>query len=232
MTIESTKPAKYQFGEFSFATKADVKKHCSETAKRYGNGGRVLPGTKDYAFLADLVDRHPSAAGKIGCGVERFESYLVPPYNNSLGFRIVRTDGSVIDFSWNICLDGKNAWTSFVKAARSAINDQILEYKRMAFEAGPVKCAISGVDLSPNDCHIDHVYPQTFSALIDGYVRTVLQGDWQNIQLVDGPFGIPKVFANKADGDRFADYHRQWARLQTLAPDVNMKIGNRDPKAQ
>jgi hypothetical protein len=58
----------------------------------------------DHAFLMQLLMKHPSAAAKIGAGVEHFT--VESAKGGTKCFYINRVDGSRDDFSFGKCLRG------------------------------------------------------------------------------------------------------------------------------
>ena len=89
-----------------FLKHGDARQFFSDMLQRYSLGDRVSDA--DAADLNALMDRHDEAAEKRGDGISHF---LVlnspPPYTNERCFWIVRTDASIIDISYQHCLDKK-----------------------------------------------------------------------------------------------------------------------------
>eukprot|EP00271_Cylindrocystis_brebissonii_P006635 TRINITY_DN19402_c0_g1_i2.p1 TRINITY_DN19402_c0_g1~~TRINITY_DN19402_c0_g1_i2.p1 ORF type:complete len:1241 (-),score=314.25 TRINITY_DN19402_c0_g1_i2:630-4352(-) len=73
------------------------------------HGGRYERGAeldeKDFQGMLELLDSHPKAEGKKGCGVKAIKmDETVREDGESVCFFVIRTDGSVEDFSYRKCL--------------------------------------------------------------------------------------------------------------------------------
>jgi len=75
------------------------------------------------SFPYAIFDRHPHREEKTGCGLRHIDLRLTE-YGNR-GFYAVRTDGTDIDFSWQVALDFAPSGPTLAAAAREAIRSQI-----------------------------------------------------------------------------------------------------------
>src|SRR5690349_19967861 len=82
-------------GQFQFATKKDAREFVSGMLDRYVDGERVDEG--DELFLRELLDLHPEATAKIGCGVSHFTRES--DGRGGRCFWLWRTDGTHSDWS-------------------------------------------------------------------------------------------------------------------------------------
>jgi hypothetical protein len=78
----------------------------SDMLHRYEPGDRVSDA--DAKLLAELLQRHPSAASKIGAGIDHFE--VQEADYESQCFRVVRTDGTWERFSYQPCVAPHRKW--------------------------------------------------------------------------------------------------------------------------
>ncbi len=97
-------------------------------------------------------------------------------YQNTFCFYVVRDDGSFTDISWRECLDAKNekALCQHLvrKALRSAVVYQILDFKSYIFSSGlEIRCPYTNEVLTRENCHIDHVAPRTFEAIVQEFLN-------------------------------------------------------------
>lgn len=114
----------------------------------------------DHEDLCALLERYDevisTGPSKIGSGIHHFETRE----NNShggitVGFWVIRTDGSDTDFSFIVAVDGhpRNPDADFVEACREAVYEGITAAKREFFqrnadESGRVICAVTGDRIS------------------------------------------------------------------------------------
>lgn len=90
----------------TFGSQKAAKEHFSAMLHRYAPGERVCED--DAAELAELLKRHPSAASKIGVGIDHFE--VQEADYESQCFRAVRTDGTWEKFSYHPCVAPDQKW--------------------------------------------------------------------------------------------------------------------------
>lgn len=92
-----------QIGRLSFARQKDAIAFFRDMLNRYELGQSV--SADDLGDLMSLLERHEHKALKIGSGVDRIEVRF-DGYKNRC-FWIVRTDETVVDFSFVRCVTGK-----------------------------------------------------------------------------------------------------------------------------
>jgi hypothetical protein len=177
---------------------------------------------KHEAFFRLLLQRHPAVTEKIGCGVDHFE--IRPNQFRSPAFWIVRVDGTETDFSFNVCINGKGHSRRAVvhNAFRSAVVDQISEFKLSILRAGGARCALTGEPLD-GSCHADHVIP--FKALADTFIASV--GGLDAIPIVPSADGV--MVHHVADGEvkeRWRAFHKERAVLVTVEANLRRRRGD------
>jgi len=117
--------------------------------------GHTLSGP-DAAFMLDLLDLHPEADDKVGCGVE---SIQVEQNYGSRGFWLTRRDGSRTDFSFLACIRPPTTADNARAAFRSEIREQVHRYRDEQFNGDVVRCDVTGVPVTRGEAHIDHATP-------------------------------------------------------------------------
>lgn len=149
---------------------SDLIKETREILNQYHIGETV--SLEDEKFLRDLLNSHPHAQQKIGPGILYFTVEMDSLWKRSKHFSIVRIDGTSTDFSYLKCITRpKNNLSVFCQAARSAISDQITDWKRSQWLANTeVSCSICGKQLEFRSCHVDH-YPLRFNKLIQNFIQ-------------------------------------------------------------
>lgn len=128
---------------------------------------KIEPPEFDYIY--SILESHPESKQKIGCGVKNIWIKKTIYKNN--GFFIERTDGTSTDFSYYRCLYGNNRKLNIQSAFRSAIRQQIYDFKINAFKNNPILfCPITEKEVSLKNCHVDHEEP-TFKELLENFVE-------------------------------------------------------------
>jgi hypothetical protein len=180
--------------------------------------GTVLSG-RDRQIAGAVLAMHPSARDKIGPGITDIV-IRAGLQARAREFHVIRVDGSEVDFSYLRALAPRTAASDradVLAALRQEIAAQIVEFKRSQLERHPI-CAVSGVPLTPDAAHVDHIPPWTFA---------VLAGAW----LEQRP--LPKLESVGNRGRRLADrgqasdwqrFHRWAARLRLIHHDINAAI--------
>lgn len=87
----------------SFQTQKDAQEYIQGILYRYPLKTPIPE--PDHSFLCALVSLHPSAAEKIGTGIDHFT--VEKALGGTVCFYVTRTDGSRSDFSFGKCLRGK-----------------------------------------------------------------------------------------------------------------------------
>jgi len=205
-----------------------TKKVLVETIRNIANS--TTPNTPlvadDEQFVRWVLSHHYEIEEKSGAGIAHIEVRMNRAATGvTRGFWIVRTDGSAIDISWVVAVNGKSsAKSNAVAAARYEVTAQRDAFRDDALAAG-APCEICGESLTRANCHVDHVHPMTFDALFacflfehcGGAVETCEpDGDSTSLQFKD------RVLAQK-----WRDYHQTHAVLRLIHAHENLSIGNR-----
>lgn len=192
--------------------------------------GEALP-SQDFAFVLDLLLRHPRANEKIGCGVRDIRVETNRTWRAQRYFRLCRVDGTSTDFSFLKCIRRHSATSDFKSACRAAIREQILAFKSAFFRehrdgCDTVRCAISGAEVGFYDAHVDHEPPWTFDAIVASFIPEhglVLS----QVRFLRDSFGVQ--FADPTLKEAFGAFHRQRAQLRVVSAHANLtqKRGSR-----
>jgi hypothetical protein len=140
----------------------------------------VSQGSADYGFLFALLRAHPRAESKIGAGVVHF--YVrCKAHNEFPSFHILRTDGSVDDFSFSKCVDAlgrsreevkqREVRQNLVAAYRGSIWKSVYtfrdEHLQKAISLGGFCCPLCGKRTFSELLEVDHVVP--FSTVVNQF---------------------------------------------------------------
>lgn len=197
-----------------FASKDAVRKECQ----------RILHETPIHAaldghddnFMRALLLRHPSAETKIGAGVSAIYVRKNPIYGDN-AFWLVRTDGTETDFSYRECLRPRSEAEKVRAALRYSVRDQILDFRTEIFAGREaILCPITGAVMTINDCHIDHVEPDTFERLADMFISH--EGGIAAFKLRDGSDNeIGRRLSDDNLEVRWRLFHQTHARLRAIS---------------
>jgi hypothetical protein len=205
----------------SFRTKKAAKEFFRDVRDRYEDGERVT--LEDDRYLRDLIAIHPEAEMKIGCGISHFSVDTDSQFGTTRHFVIHRCDGSSTDVSFLSAIDGRNARRDRLEALRRGVDEQILDFRSLAFSSGEtVICPLRGVTITESSYHIDHEPPQTFLCLVDRWCAT------EALTLMDLEITPPadNQIVTEMTNDKqlrsWQEFHRRHAKLRLLSPLGNL----------
>lgn len=180
----------------------------------------------DFRFVRALLDRHPSAARKIGAGVRGIKVLINPKWNTSRAFWLYRVDGTDTDFSYVECITPTPKSKKFVCACREAVERSIIEFKKAHFNArgGKDVCPVFGEPLSFMGSHVDHKAPKTFEWLVAEFIR--LRGiDVSSVELAGEEDGSCRDrFADPVLSEDFRAWHDANADLWVVSARANLGV--------
>ncbi len=210
----------FSIGNIVFKTKATAKKHIQKIL-RSALLGQPLP-PDEFTLIRDLLQRHPEASKKIGCGLLHITTATA--CYGTIHFLAVRVDGSSTDFSYASCLDRKvpTVRESMFDACRDAVNNHIKAFKRGKFETGTCICAISGVALAMDEAHVDHFQPQ-FHVIVENFFKEHPQYNIDDPTLITVPADnqTRTQLTNPTMKAEFIAYHERVAELRIIKQELN-----------
>lgn len=207
-------------GDKTFPTRKDAEAHFRSIRDKYADDVRI--DEADYAQLMDLLSLHPDAEMKLGVGVDYFTVGRDDHYGTTRCFYIHRHDGSRTDVSFKECISPRGDDANRRKALRSAIKEQIFEFRDRELQKTEVRCPFTDEILSRDNCHVDHEYPNTLSALIEAWLVS------EGLQLKDitiEPTLDNQFVAFMTDQrqiESWQAYHKTHAKLRLLTPRGNL----------
>lgn len=170
-------------------------------------------------YLRNLIQLHPEAEQKIGCGIHHF--VVRPNEYKGRTFWIVRIDGSETDFSFTRCISDVKPMTDFAKACRTAVTQEILDFKNMTFDICEfVVCPISGERITRDSCHVDHTLPTTFKWIVDEFAKTLSDHISEVEETKDGE--VVTRFRDEHVAEAFRAFHRKHAKLRVVSIRSNL----------
>ncbi len=211
-------------GHCRFSTKTEARAYVSDMLDRYVDGQRV--DRADERFLRDLLDLHPEAVAKVGCGVSHFTREADD--RGGRCFWLWRNDGSRTDWSTAKALKLTGPMNDLHNALRCEVEAQRNAFLRSQFAGDAVQaCAITGEPLTPDTAHVDHHDP-TFGRIVRDFLEREGLGTRLPLpELTDA--GTRRYLADEALAARWQEHHRQHAvlRLTTAQANLRRKRGSR-----
>ena len=193
----------------SYPHKPAVKAECRRILAKTSPGAYTTTHT-ETAFLLELFASHTEWEEKSG----RRVTSMISGQNNRC-FAIQRDDGTIVDISFNhavSCLGMETppdtTLTDFKMAARTVIKTQIRAFRE----------TIGAIDATKTQ--IDHVHPMTFDRLLWMFCWEATVNPYKTATTRNGTI---TDFADQAIADRWAKYHKAYARLRAITPEENQK---------
>ena len=203
----------YILGREAYRTKQDVTRRCREILASTDLG--VMVGDDDAGFLLDLFRHHTEWPDKQGVGIAG-----ITAQNTEMGTRcfcLIRRDGSCVDISFLHAIKHLPSARS-----RDLLPQSLLDFKNAARQA--IKDQVDAIRCG-QDAHVDHVYPQTFDALLFDFCAS--SGvDPSRVPVVELDGCVPFI-ADDAIRTAWAAYHRTNAMLRVIGKAENMSAPKR-----
>lgn len=169
----------------------------------------------DMPFVISVLMKHYDWPAKVGRGIASIE---VRNNGGNRGFWIVRTDGSAIDISWVVAMNGKpSAKADTVTAARTAIASQVAAVPVTVGAA----CTLCGKPLTAHDTtHVDHEIPfdTLFSQWLAAHGLT-----YADVQSIDT--GTRRVMSDPVQVVSWMEWHALHAKLRVVHSVCNLSRG-------
>jgi hypothetical protein len=215
----------YTFAGQHFPRKQDVVAAIQAILHHYPYGQPISQA--HLQFMMAVLEDHPSADIKIGCGVARMEVRPNMRFPSNRYFWIIRHDGTGTDFSFMQCLKPATHAQKVRSAFREAISDQLANFKRQEFPrhqdaTGHITCPILKILVTWEDVHVDHQRPTTLVALVDAFLaaKQLRADDIAVIGSADGMLGNRLQDATLTQ--EWAAYHRVHAKLRMVSKQANL----------
>ena len=206
-----------------YRTKKAALEVCREILNSYQPGETVSDGHRE--ILLDLFGYHTEWESKCGCGVQ---SIQVERNIFTSGFWIIRVDGSRTDISYIKSLSPPSHESQVRAGFRSAIIQQILDFRAAAFsKSETIQCAVTGDLIQRENSHADHQV--TFKQLVDDFManRGLHMEQIEILPTKDGKL-LTRLMDEKLVAD-WAEYHKKHAVLRMVKASVNLGLLRRSP---
>jgi len=176
----------------------------------------------DFEFMLEILKFHPRYKQKAGCGIAAL--YVKPnPIYPTLGFWIVRTDGSETDFSYKECFNVSTQRARFSRACRVALEKQMMKFKEDFFNLYPGKatiCPYTGERIFFTNSDVNHKAPHEFASLVSEFISSN-KIDVETVKIHGHEDGIFQDTFDDEMAQRWVAYHNQYAELEVISPTAN-----------
>ena len=209
---------KQTVGNLSFNSKKELEDYTRKLLKDVGFS-IIGPRSEAFDFLSELLKRHESFKLKEGTGIDYF---FTRPGLKGVSSYVMRTDGTVVDFSWKSCCSQrfKDDNGLLNEALRVAIEPWTSQFKLLNL----LVCALCGSSTS-DEYHTDHK-DKPFSLIRDDFLKTK-----KKIPTLfdDDPASHRAIFRfeDRHFKDAWINYHNQNASYQILCSSCNCKKSNK-----
>jgi hypothetical protein len=205
-----------------YRTKAALAEVCRSII---ANAADHEPLAKEHSrIVAELFRRHPEYLEKSFPGIQGFSVATDSRWRTTRHFIVQRIDGTSIDFSWKICIDGQlpERRIDVLASMRSAVADQILAFRDSSFSKEDLlQCPITGEPITRSNCHVDHIFPKTFLGLAGGWLKQ-FDLSFEEIQLARSADGYGWDLADFKQTLSWQSFHRINADLRIVSRRANL----------
>ena len=209
----------FRIGHRTYRTKGAAGDAIRAIRDRYPVGGKV-DQLEDQKLLRDLIDLHEHAAEKIGCGIDAFVIDR-PLRGQHSGFKIVRTDGTEIDFSYLSCLSPPNHRQQVLAAMRGEVAGTVSSYFAMRAATDTLNSDLSGTPLDANDPHVSYFQGPPFVEI--GTQFATKAGGWDTIELNSAAAAGYAKFKDRGLAQQWHEHHKEHAVLGLLTAQENLR---------
>jgi hypothetical protein len=118
----------------------------------------------------------------------------------------------------------------FSGACRAAVQDSIASFKAKVFQEqadamGFVRCALSGVQVSQIEAHVDHAPPNTFDVLVQGFLaENAAKHGTTPVYILSNTEFVAGRFFDQTEIEAFLEYHTANASLRVLTACTNLSL--------
>jgi hypothetical protein len=208
----------FNIAGYDFDSATAVKKYLRSILNGHPSDTRLV----EYdAVFRDLIAMHPRAAEKINGEISHFS--IGPDGWGGRCFHVHRTDGTETDFSFYKCVDGEDRDDLVFKAMRTAVMDQIQQFRDAQLRVGSdVRCPFhTEIILDDRNSHVDHKPPRTFYVLVHQWLASLGMtiADVKISESKDNQ--TSREMTDPAQLNSWREFHRSNAQLR-----LTSKLGN------
>jgi hypothetical protein len=204
---------------FFIMNKKQKTEKCIEILYKYNVNERVTLKS-DHEFLLDIFENHSEWEKKKGYGIE-FISIAKNKFNKC--FQLNRVDGTTTDISFTHCIKERTKIDEVKMACRSAIRDEIANFKKENVVYGITKCPYTNEVLTAENTHIDH-YDLTFIQMFNfwAYERDIDYLWYMVNETKDNE--VETYFTDEKIKNDFIKFHNENCKLRAVSKKANLSI--------
>jgi hypothetical protein len=218
-------------GRWEFPTKKAAERHISAILGRHAHHQR-LTGDDD-AFMRALIEIHPRRAVIVDCGlayvfVQHLDEISWQRKRGTRRFCVKRTDSSIYDFSWRDALYPENKRRRVASVFRHIIHESKELVKSHLFHG---VCEVCGRTIKLAECDLDHIPPQTFDRLMDGFLQSIGKTVEDLAIVVSRDYQTSSHLEDDLIADAWYEYHDENARLRPVCARCNLSAVKKQARA-
>lgn len=206
-----------------FKTKKQLHEFLSRALKQRLDKHNGELTAQQEEFLLALLQRHPDAENKIGCGVAKI--LLTKNHGGHPHLLFIRKDGTRDSFSWVSCISERPRARNFLpEALRWAVASSVYQEKLEAFDSVS-KCYKCEMPLNTfSEFEMDHTNP-TFKQIADEFFSTRATP----VQFVKEKLGRTAL-VDKALEKEWIRFHNKWAVLAPVCKPCHVEKTSGKPR--
>ena len=214
----------YLVGGTLYRTKKDLTAAVRSILGAYDPGSRLSP--EHFDFLLSLRSAAKPKGDEANVGISAVEVRRVPGFERVSAFWFILDDGSARAWSYTETISPPSPLARFRKVCRYAVDDDLRGIKaawlRDNASDGHFICSVTGERVPAGKAHVDHVPPDTFTALIKRFVAE--RGiDVRSVELPGTPDEeIGRQFPTLEMEADWVAFHREHANLRVISATANL----------
>jgi hypothetical protein len=173
-----------------------------------------------FKAIDNHMKKHPNYDKKISNGHNGYIYANNPTWGrNNYCLHILDDDNQLVHISYNFTLLKDEHKKEVLKAFRTAIDFEILEFKKQ-FISGVTKCAITGVTLT-NTYAVDH-HNHDFAVIVELFLKKYNR-TYSDLYKYVKEIKSKRYFTNKILVDYFIKFHNENTTLRFTTMEANLK---------
>lgn len=218
--LKMARRKKTQILDKEFGTQKELKEYVQKILYAYELKQPL--SLEDFQFMTSLLNNHPEAYEKVGDGIESiWIQENVVNRGKSRGFWFQRTDGSIDNFSYKVCIESPPSLTShFLMACREAVDSYVNAYREEAFQGlETLQCPITNDSITLKESYVAHS-PLHFKELAEAFIKNDNLALSEQLFQVHGDGHFTMSFADEALRHKWIKYHYENATLEIRSKSV------------
>lgn len=212
-----------QLGGLEFNTKIAAERYIRALLCRYGRMQTIQEA--DIPVVKSILELHPNRAVIEDCGIKRVAVQWLDDEGKHRRLVAIRKDSSMRDFTWRHVIRTRSALDSVRRCCRSLVRGQVERFREKAFGTNiALACPVTEERITRNTCDIDHIKPDTFDALVNRWLGSILlKAD--DIEIIPSPnYQEPDRFQDAFLEENWRQFHSINAKMRAVSPRANRSV--------